>query len=236
MSNHGLAITVVPFVILFVLVDARRELAATPWLLVRAAAGFALGLLPYLYLPLRASFGPPEVYAPFLTWNGFFGHVSGAQFRSDMHFLSLDSVNAAWVAMPKVVEHLVGTSNVVFVALGVVGLVVLVVRDRWFGLLLTILGVVNVYFYANYLGDLSHYLLVSWLILAIGLGYGAEMVVRALVGRVGPRAGGRSPGRSSSCHWSSASRTSRPTTSRTTPTASGSRRRSSPRCPTTRCW
>ena len=62
--------------------------------------------------PLRASFGPPEVYAPFLTWNGFFGHVSGAQFRSDMHFLSLDSVNAAWVAMPKVVEHLVSTSNV----------------------------------------------------------------------------------------------------------------------------
>ena len=44
------------------------------------------------------------------------------------------------------------------------------------------------YFYANYLGDLSHYLLVSWLILAIGLGYCAEMVVRALVGRVGSRA------------------------------------------------
>ena len=187
-SNHGLAITVVPFVILFVLVDARRELAASPWLLVRAAAGFALGLLPYLWLPLRASFGPPEVYAPFLTWNGFFGHVSGAQFRSDMHFLSLDSVNAAWVAMPKVVEHLVTTSNVVFVALGVVGLAVLIARDRWFGLLLAILGVVNVYFYANYLGDLSHYLLVSWLILAIGLGICAEMVVRALVGRVGPRA------------------------------------------------
>ena len=43
-SNHGLAITVVPFVIVFVLVDARRELAATPWLLVRALPGSSLGL------------------------------------------------------------------------------------------------------------------------------------------------------------------------------------------------
>ena len=54
-SNHGLAITVVPIVILFVLVDARRELGGRPWLLVQAGAAFALGLLPYLYLPLRAS-------------------------------------------------------------------------------------------------------------------------------------------------------------------------------------
>ena len=188
-SNHGLAITVVPFVILFVLVDARRELAAAP-LAARPGRlpGSRSGCCRTCTCRSGPRSGPPEVYAPFLTWNGFFGHVSGAQFRSDMHFLSLDSVNAAWVAMPKVVEHLVATSNVVFVALGVVGLVVLVARDRWFGLLLAILGVVNVYFYANYLGDLSHYLLVSWLILAIGLGYGAEMVVRALVGRVGSRA------------------------------------------------
>ena len=187
-SNHGLAITVVPLVALFVLADARQELLASPGLLVKAGAAFGLGLLPYLYLPLRALAGPPEVYGGFLTWNGFFSHVSGAQFRSDMHFLSAESVGAAWAALPKVVDHLVTTSNVVFVAAGLVGLGVLVWRDRWFGSLLVVLGVVNVYFYANYLGDLSHYLLLTWLILAFGLGLTAEIIVAGLVARLGQRA------------------------------------------------
>ncbi len=187
-SNHGLAITVVPIVVLFVLVDARRELTRTPWLLVRSGGAFVLGLVPYLYVPLRASFGPADVYAPFLTWDGFFAHVSGAQFRSAMHFLSPDSIGAAAAAMPQVVDHLLSLSNVVFVGAGVIGIAILLVRDRWFGLLLAVLGVINVYFYANYMGDLSHYLLTTWLILAIGLGLAAEMAVRGLIGLTGPRA------------------------------------------------
>jgi hypothetical protein len=50
-----------------------------------------------------------------------------------------------------------------------------------------LLGVINVYFYANYLGNLSHYLLTSWLILAIGLAYAGETVVELVVQRGGPR-------------------------------------------------
>jgi type IV secretory pathway VirB2 component (pilin) len=116
-----------------------------------------------------------------------FNHISGAQFRGDMHFLSAESVGAAWAALPQVVDHLVATSNVVFVVAGLAGLAALVGRDRWFGLLLVVLGVVNVYFYANYLGDLSHYLLTSWLILAVGVAIAAELIVQALVGRLGQR-------------------------------------------------
>ena len=143
-------------------------------ILVQAGAVFAIGLLPYLCLPLRAIAGPAEVYGPFLTLEWLFAHISGAQFRGDMHFLSLESVRAAWAAMPQVIDHLVATSNVVFVVLGVFGIALLVLRDRWFGALLVVLGVVNVYFYANYLGDLSHYLLATWLILAIGLAISVE--------------------------------------------------------------
>ena len=99
-SNHGLAITVVPIVVLFVLADARREITARPVLLVKAGAAFALGLLPYLYLPLRALAGPAETYSPFLTLEGLFAHISGAQFRGDMHFASIDSVKAALSAAP----------------------------------------------------------------------------------------------------------------------------------------
>lgn len=187
-SNHGLAITVVPIVALFVVVDARRELAATPWLLVRSAAAFVLGLIPYLYLPLRALAGPADVYGTFLTWDGFFAHVSGAQFRGAMQFLSGESVSAAMGAMPQIVEQLVTLSNVVFVGGGVVGVVLMLVRDRWFGLLIAALAAVNVYFYANYMGDLTHYLLATWLILAVGLGYAVEFASRALADRLGTSA------------------------------------------------
>jgi hypothetical protein len=187
-SNHGLAITVVPLVFLFVLVDARWEVAGHPAVLAKAAAAFALGLLPYLYLPLRAVAGPSNVYGPFLTWDGFFAHVSGAQFRGDMHFMSMESVRTALAAMPKVVEHLVAVSNIVFIVVAVLGVAILLLRDHWFGLLLAVLGVVNVYFYANYLGDLSHYLLTTWLVLGIGLAVASEAVLSAVVGRAGARA------------------------------------------------
>jgi hypothetical protein len=186
-SNHGLAITVVPIVILFVLVDARREIASYPFLLVRAGGAFIVGLLPYLYLPLRALAGPRETYAAFLTWDGFFAHISGAQFRGDMHFMSIDSLRTAWAAMPQVIDHLIGASSVAFIVIGFVGLFLLVVRDRWFGSLLVVLAVVNVYFYANYLGDLSHYLLTTWLILAVGLAIAADRVVGLVVDTIGRR-------------------------------------------------
>jgi hypothetical protein len=185
-SNHGLAITVVPLVILFVLVDARREIAVHPVVLVRAAGAFVLGLVPYLYLPLRALAGPSEVYGGFLTPDGLFAYVSGAQFRGDMHFTSIESLSTAWAAMPSVIGDLVSLSNVVFVVMGVVGVAVLLRRDHWFGLLLLVLGAVNVYFYANYLGDLSHYLLTTWLILAIGLAVATEAVVSGVAGRTRP--------------------------------------------------
>jgi hypothetical protein len=187
-ANHGLAITVVPIVVLFVLADARREIGARPVLLLKAGAAFALGLLPYLWLPLRALVGPAEAYGPFLTLEGLFAHISGAQFRGDMHFASIDSVQAAWAAMPQVAAQALSLSNPVFVALGVFGVALLVLRDRWFGWLLVLLAVINVYFYANYyLGNLSHYLLTSWLILAIGLAYAGETVVEMVVQRGGPR-------------------------------------------------
>ena len=111
--------------------------------------------------------------------------ISGAQFRGDMHFLSLESLRAAWLAMPQVIDHLVSTSNVVFIALGAFGIALLLVQDRWFGSLLIIVGVINVYFYANYLGDLSHYLLATWLILAIGLAVSVDWAVDLVVGVVG---------------------------------------------------
>lgn len=187
-SNHGLAITVVPLVFLFVLVNGRRGLARHPIVLAKAAGAFGLGLMPYLYLPLRAIAGPSETYGRFLTWDGFFGHVNGAQFRHDMRFMSGESVMTAMASLPKLGEHLLSVSNVVFIVMAVIGVAFLLHRDRWFGLLLAALGMVNVYIYADYLGDLSHYLLTTWLILGIGLAVASDAVVSLVVRRLGARA------------------------------------------------
>jgi len=188
-SNHGLAITVVPIVVLWVVADARRELRADPWLLVRGGAGFVLGLFPYFYLPLRASFGPADVYRQFLTWDGFFYHVSGAQFRSAMKFTDPQDIASAFAAMPGVVSDIVALSNPVYLVAGIVGIVILTARHRWFGSMLVVLAAINVYFFANYNGNLYHYLLTTWLILAIGIGYLAEWIVARLITAIGPRAG-----------------------------------------------
>ena len=132
--------------------------------------------------------GPSALYGQFLTWDGLFDLVSGAQFRGDMHFTSIESLKTAWAALPTVIENLVSRSNPAFLAIGLIGVAILLLRDHWFGLLLVVLGAVNVFFYANYLGDLSHYLLTTWLILAIGVAMAAEAVVAFAVRRIGPQA------------------------------------------------
>jgi hypothetical protein len=176
-SNHLLAATVVPIVILFVLIDARSRLAERPVLLLQAALLFAAGLLPYLFIPLRALFGPASIYGRFLTWDGFSTLVTGAEFRGDMHFTSGESLAKAWRDVPDVLAQLQARSDIVFVLGGVIGLALLLVRDRWVALMLGLVVAANIFIFANYVGDLDHYLLVTWLVFALGLAIAAEAIV-----------------------------------------------------------
>ncbi len=183
LANHLLAITVVPIVLAFVLVLAWRRLRERPVLVVQSALLFLIGPALYSLIPIRALFGPPEVYAGLLTWDGVSSLISGAQFRSDMHFGSVESLVVAVRAIPGVAAQVVERSDLVVLAGGLAGAVVLLVRDRWAGLLFALIAAVNVYFYAGYLGDLDHYLLVGWLVLSVWLAVAAE----ALVTRIGER-------------------------------------------------
>ena len=177
LSNHVLALTVVPFIVLFVLVAARSRLRERPILLVQAAALAVVGLTPYLFIPIRALFGPAEIYGRFLTWDGFAGLVSGADLRSQMHFTSLETLAKAWNAAPAIVAQLRDRSDLAFVVLAGIGALVQLVRDRGLALLLAVIVVVNVFFFANYVGDLDHYLLVTWLACAIWLAIALETIV-----------------------------------------------------------
>jgi hypothetical protein len=187
LANHLLAVTVVPIVIAFVLFDARRRLRERPILLVQAALLFLVGPALYLVIPIRALFGPPEVYGGLLTWDGLSSLISGSQFRRDMHFGTVESLATAWRAIPGVLTQVQERSDLVFLCGGLIGAVILLLRDRWAGTLLALLVAANVYVYAGYLGDLDHYLLVGWLIVAVWLAVAAE----ALVARIGARPGVR---------------------------------------------
>ena len=184
MSNHLLAVTVVPIVILFVLVDARARLRERPVLLVEAAGCALLGLTPYLFLPLRGLFGPAALYARFTTWDGVSSLVSGADLRGQMHFTSVDDLVKAWNDVPPVLAQFRDRSNFGFVVLGLAGAGIQLVRDRWLAVMLILIVAVNVFFFANYVGDLDHYLLVTWLAFATWAGIAIEAVVRWLERRM----------------------------------------------------
>jgi hypothetical protein len=183
-ANHLLALTVIPFIVLFVIVDARPRLIERPVLLVQTAMLALVGVSLYLFIPLRALAGPPSIYGQFLNWDGFWAFVSGAEFRGDMHFASIESIGRVWHAIPDVVAQLVARSNVVFVGFGLVGAAIELFRDRWAGLLLGVVAASSVYFYANYLGDLDQYLLAAWLVLAVCLAVAAETVIAWLERRI----------------------------------------------------
>jgi hypothetical protein len=193
MSNHVLAVTVVPIVIVFVLIDARARLRERPILLIQAAGLALLGLTPYLFIPIRALFGPAAIYGRFLTWDGVTGLVSGADLRGQMHFGSVESLAKTWNGIPAVIEQFRDRSHLAFVVLAGIGALIQLVRDRWLAVMLILIVAVNLYFFANYVGDLDHYLLVTWLACAIWLAVGLETILAwlqrhrpALAGEPGP--------------------------------------------------
>jgi hypothetical protein len=176
-SNHLLALTVVPIVIIFVLVDARSRLRERPILIAQAAGLIVLGLTPYLFLPIRGLFGPATIYGKFLTWQGISSLVTGADLRSQMHFTSAGNFVKTWSDVPDVLAQFRDRSNLAFVVGGLIGAGVQAVRDRWLFAMLGLIVVVNIFFFANYVGDLDHYLLVTWLAFAIWLAIALEASV-----------------------------------------------------------
>jgi Protein of unknown function (DUF2723) len=186
LANHPLAISVAPIVVLWVLADARGRLRERPSLVLQAAALALLGVSVYAVIPLRALAGPASVYGGLLTWDGLSGLVTGAQFRGDMHVGTVQSLDVAARAVPSVVGLLAAASNAVFVVAGLVGAVLLLARDRWPGTMFVLLVATNVYLFANYVGDLDHYLLLTWLVLSVWTASLAEALIKVGARRLGP--------------------------------------------------
>jgi Protein of unknown function (DUF2723) len=179
LGNHLLMLFIAPFVALFVLWAGRRELIARPVLLLMAAGVGAVGLSVYLYIPLAALGSPPLPYNHPTTLDGVIWLVTGTQFRGQFDFLAAKGPGDFVAALPTLWSLLLARATLVVPVLGAVGLVRLTWRRPAFGLMCVGILVIGLYIWANYL-ELEHYLLVPWLILAIGFSMTLEAAARAI--------------------------------------------------------
>jgi hypothetical protein len=179
LGNHLLTLFVAPFLLVFVLWVGRRELVAQPWMLAVAAGAGLLGLSTYLYIPLAAAQSPPLAYNHPVTLDGVLWLVGGTQFRAQFGFLSASGLSAFLGSLTALWTLLADRASPLLPIVGLVGLVVLVRQRLAFGLLIGAILITNLYIWANYL-RLEHYLLVPWLVLAIGAAVALESAARAL--------------------------------------------------------
>jgi Protein O-mannosyl-transferase TMEM260-like len=187
LGNHLLTLFIAPFVAVFVLWTGRREILARPLILVPALGAVILGLAVYLYIPLAAGQSPPLPYNHPVTLDGVLWLASGTQFRDQFDFLSPEGPGEFVAALPRLSELVVARATPILPLLGVAGLVILVRRRPAYGLLCGAILLSGVYVWANYL-KLEHYLLVSWLVIAIGASVALEWIAGAMTRRAQPSA------------------------------------------------
>lgn len=179
LGNHLLIVFVAPFAVLFGVWVGRRAMVARPWILLTAIAIGFLGLATYLYIPIAASQSPPLAYNHPVSLDAFLWLVGGTQFRDQFGFLSSSGLTDFTGSLSALWLLLAGQATPVVPIVGLIGLAVLVRRRPAFGLMCAGILLAHTYLWANYL-RLEHYLLVPWLLLAIGAGVTMEGLARAL--------------------------------------------------------
>ena len=182
LGNHLLIVFVAPFIALFVLWVGRREIAARPWILAPAILAGLIGLATYLYIPIAAAGSPPLPYNHPVTLDAVLWLVGGTQFRDQFGFLSASGLSDFTGSLAALWQLLADRATPVVPILGLLGLAVLIRRRPAFGLMCAGILLANIYFWSTYL-RLEHYLLVPWLLLAIGAGVALEAAAQALAAR-----------------------------------------------------
>ena len=177
LGNHLLTLFVAPFIAVFVLWVGRRELLARPWIVVPGLLAVVLGLSVYVYIPLAASRSPALPYNHPTTLDGVWWLVSGRQFRDQFDFLSAKGPGVFIASLGALRDLALARGTAALPLLGLIGIGILLVRRTAFGLLCAAILLSGAYVWSNYL-RLEHYLLVPWLILAIGASVALEGVAR----------------------------------------------------------
>jgi hypothetical protein len=188
-SNHLLAIMVAPLIALFALWVGRRELLARPLVIVGGVVAGLIGLLPYLYIPIRASFGPDWAYGDLLTPSGFLGLVSGAMFYGSMGFLSPAGISKFLAQVLPLADLATIRCGPLAILLAGFGGGALLLRHRSVAVLVFALMLLNMYVYVNYYGNLDHYLILTWALTGLLAAVGLEEVVSLAEAWIRPATG-----------------------------------------------
>ncbi len=178
MTNHLTSVFLLPSAVLFVAaVDTSRFLK--PGLFFKSAVLFVVGLLPYLYLPLRASMDPPLVNTGPAenpsTFAGFLDLVSGGDFKGRMFAFGPGEILGR---LGIYAGHLVDNLNLALLALAVAGLAYLTLRDRAALALLGTVFALNLVYALEYdIEDLEIYFVPTYLVLCLAIALGASTLL-----------------------------------------------------------
>jgi hypothetical protein len=185
LGNHLLTATLAPAVGLFV-VTSQPGLLRAPATMLRAAGALVLGLLVYLYVPLRAAMDPPihHDWAP-TTPDLFLRYVLGLDFQSSMGFLSPEGPARAIGAMPRFMAQLgdeIGPATLwILAALAALAFVALVRRSPPVALLLGLSALGPLYAALTYENaDIERYYFATIEVLAVLAALGASLLLAPL--------------------------------------------------------
>jgi 4-amino-4-deoxy-L-arabinose transferase-like glycosyltransferase len=188
MTNHLTSVFLLPAALLFVAVVDRSRLAR-PALILKGAAAFVAGLLPYLYLPVRASMDPPLVNAgpagnP-ATLPGFLDLVSGGEHKGRMFVFGPAELPER---LSVYAGHLLDNLNPALLALAAFGVALWALRDRAALALLGTIFLLNLLYALEYdIEDLEIYFVPTYLVLCLALARGAGAALERLRGSRAPR-------------------------------------------------
>lgn len=185
-AHHAATVLLLPAAALFALLAAPRALRR-PRTLAAGAAGLAVGLLPYLYLPLRHAAAPAFNYAGVYDGSGRFiatdlrsvagiwWLISGKAFSGQMLGYTPLELRAEWWRLALLLSQ-------AFFAIGIlpglIGLIQLLGRRRPAGLLLLAAGAASAMFFVDYrVVDKETMFLPVYLVWALWLGVGYQWLL-----------------------------------------------------------
>jgi 4-amino-4-deoxy-L-arabinose transferase-like glycosyltransferase len=174
LTNHVTSGLLLPTATLFVFAIDRRKLL--DWRLVLGGAGlFILGLVPYLYLPVRAFMGPPVYEADPSSFARFFELIAGREFGVRFGTFGPDEFLSRLVSLW---GYLLEEFHPGLLLVAAVGVVVMLLKDRAGALLLGVpfLGWL-VYAMGYDIFDYFIYFIPSYQMLALFVAVGAAAIL-----------------------------------------------------------
>ena len=179
LTNHPLAFFLVPAIVLYVIIinPAIFKSAKTVFI---SLLYFILPLLSYLYLPIRSLQGYGDVTSPLK----FFYYITGRNVTGELHGGSFGGKNISLIL--KVIKNylsmIYGTYGILLLIIALVGFIVLVRKNKKFGLctfLLVILNLIVPPLYADH--ALQNYLLNSMIVFAFYIAFGLLFIFDGLI-------------------------------------------------------